>query len=197
MEEVNKEIDSEESVKDGKETDVSAGEDSSSKRSGSRSKKAKPSKIGLLQQKVAELEAERDEVKDLLLRKAAEFDNYKRRTENEYVSRSLGAKAELIKSLLPVLDDFSRSLSSDDEKQDYDVLRSGVELIYKNFSKVIEDGGAEVIPAKGEEFNPEVHEALMQVESDEYESGIVIEEHVRGYKIGDRVIRHSQVLVSK
>ncbi|MCG8607645.1 nucleotide exchange factor GrpE, partial [bacterium] len=87
--------------------------------------------------------------------------------------------------------------SSVGESAGRDGAWAGVELIYKNFAKVLENQGVKPIDAVGQQFDPEKHAALMQVESEEYPSGTVVEEHTKGYLINDRVLRHSQVLVSK
>lgn len=168
-----------------------------SKSKGSKKKASASSRLNKLQNKVKELEKERDELKDHLLRKAAEFENYKRRTENEYSQLLINANAELFTELLPVFDDLERSISSAKDTKDFDGLLVGVELIWKNFSKLFEKYGVKPIVAIGEEFDPEIHEALLQVESDEYPSGTIVDEHLKGYVMNGRVLRHSQVLVSK
>lgn len=160
-------------------------------------KKHKASEKDALKKKLEELESENKDLNERLLRKAAEFDNYKKRTENEFAQVMANANAGLIADLLPVLDDFERFLGSGHESEDIKGLVSGVELIYKNLVKVLEKRGVEPLYAVGQEFDPEKHEALMQVESEEYPSNTVVEEHLKGYVMNDRVLRHSQVLVSK
>jgi len=151
-----------------------------------------------LEARIAGLEQERDELKDLLLRKAAEFENFKKRSENEHGQRVASANAQLIAQLLPIVDDFERSLATSDEKKDdLESFRGGVDLIFKNLQKVMESYGVSAIEAVGTEFDPEKHEALMQVESEKSDPGMVVEEHRKGYVMNDRVLRHSQVLVSK
>ncbi len=169
----------------------------STRKSSKKNKSKSPSRLRKLQEELEQTRKERDELKDLLLRKAAEFDNFKRRTENEYVQLIANANADLIKDLLPVVDDLERSLAAAREKEDFAGLLSGVELIYKSFSKVLEERGVKPIPAVGEEFDPEKHDALMQLESKEHAPGIVVDEHRKGYELNGRVLRHSQVLVSK
>ena len=152
-----------------------------------------------MKKKVEALEAEKNELNDRFLRKVAEFDNYKKRTEAEYSLLIKNASADLIIDLLPVLDNLERSLASvtDKDKADnFDHFHKGVELIYKNVSKVLEKRGVKPIEAVGQTFDPERHEALMQVVSDQ-PSDTIIEEHLKGYEMNDRVLRHSQVLVSK
>lgn len=162
-----------------------------------RGKKTSSSKSESLKKKLEEVEREKDELQERMLRKAAEFDNYKKRTENEFAQVMANANAGLIADLLPVLDDFERFLSSGHESDDVKSLVNGMELIYKNLVKVLEKRGVEPIRAIGQEFDPEKHEALMQVESEEHPSNTVVDEHLKGYMMNDRVLRHSQVLVSK
>lgn len=164
-----------------------------SKSKGSQHKTA----LDKLKAKVEELETERNNLKDLLLRKAAEFDNYKKRTDSDFAQRIAIENAKLITQLLPIMDDFERCLTSYRENEDLSGLRDGVDLIFKNFSKVFEDNGIEAIAAVGSDFDPEKHEALMQVDSEDYESGVVVDEHLKGYIMNNRVLRHAQVLVSK
>lgn len=164
---------------------------------GSKKKVTISPKIKEFEKKLIELEKERDELKDLNLRKAAEFDNFKRRNENEQIQLIANANADLITEMLPVFDDLQRSIQAAQEKENFSGLLNGVELITKNFLKVLEKRGVEAIKSIGEEFNPEHHEALMQIESDKHSSGVVVEEHLKGYTMNGKVLRHSQVLVSK
>lgn len=152
-----------------------------------------------LKKKVEALEAEKNELKDRFLRKIAEFDNYKKRTETEYSQLIKNASADLVSDLLPVLDDLDRSLASVEDKDkadNFERFHEGVELIYKNLSKVLEKRGVKPIESVGQKFDPEKHDALMQIESDQ-PSDTIIEEHLKGYEMHDKVLRHSQVLVSK
>jgi len=153
-------------------------------------------KISGLEELVLKHTEENEKLKDQLLRTMAEFDNYKRRTENEFIENIQSAGKEIIEELIPVIDDFQRSLQHADPKNG-DTLLEGLNLIYKNLMKVLTKRGLKEIDAVGKEFNPDEHDALMQVESDKYESGFVVEEHSKGYKLNDKVIRHTQVLVAK
>ncbi len=153
-----------------------------------------------IQQLEAELEKsqmEEQKLRDQLLRKMAEFENFKRRTEKEFIDNIQSASRELIEELLPVLDDFERTIShAEKENPDSPVLK-GVQLVYKNMLNTLTKRGLEPLQVVGNEFNPDEHNALMQVDSDEYESGTVVDEHLKGYKLNDKVIRHAQVLVAK
>lgn len=154
-------------------------------------------KLNKLKKKLQESDNEINSLKDQLLRKAAEFENYKKRRETEYIQLLRNANAELITEILPVLDDLERSIKASKETQDFQGLFKGVELIYKNLVKILENRGVKPIEAIGHAFDPERHDALMQVENEEHPSGVVVEEHLKGYVMNDRVLRHSQVLVSK
>ncbi len=179
---------------DGRGAGTDAGPRPSSKGNSKRKSSPKQKK---LEAALKDVQRERDELKDLLLRKAAEFDNFKKRTDSEQVRLIVNANADLITELLPVYDDLERSVAAAKENGDFDGLVAGVELIFKNFRKILDGRGVKPIQAVGEEFDPEKHDALMQVESGDHSSGVVVDEHKKGYVLNDRVLRHSQVLVSK
>ena len=107
------------------------------------------------------------------------------------------ANSELIAELLPILDDLERSINSRTGQTDFDSFYEGIKLIYPKFMKILERHGLEAIESIGKEFDPNVHEALMTVESNGKQSNIIVDEHLKGYKINDRVIRHPQVIVTK
>ena len=150
----------------------------------------------LLNEKVAELEKQSAQLKDQLLRKAAEFDNYKRRTENDFASLTKFAAENIITQLVPVLDDFNRSLKSIKEKAENDSLYKGIELIYAKFLKVLEAQGLKTMDVVGKEFNVDVHDALMQMPRADVPPHTVLEEVEKGYLLFDKVIRHAKVVVS-
>ncbi len=154
-------------------------------------------KIKEMKEKLIKVEEEATKYKDQLLRTAAEFENYKRRTEKESLALLMNANEKLITELLPVIDDFSRSLEHAETSDNNDSLKDGVTLIYKKLMSILEKQGLKEMIVKGEEFDPDKHQALMQVESDEHESGYITEEHLKGYTLNDKVIRHTQVLVAK
>lgn len=160
-------------------------------------KKKESNKIKELQDKLARLEEENQMLKDQNLRKVAEFENYKRRTEREFLSVLQNANEALITELLPVIDDFERFLDHADNTESKDSLTEGMQLIYKKMLSILEKQGLKVMESIGQEFDAEKHQALMQVESDKHESGYIVDEHLKGYTLNDKVIRHSQVLVAK
>ena len=135
--------------------------------------------------------------RDQYLRKAAEFENFRKRKEKEVLEAWEIAKAELIKKFLPAFDDLDRTLESAKKDKNFDALVQGLELVNKAFLKVLEDEEVEAIDAVGEDFDPEFHEALLQMEKEGVEPNNVIDEKQKGYKKGKRILRHSKVVVSK
>ncbi len=140
------------------------------------------------------LKAERDSLLDRLARAQAEFENARRRAAKEQQDFRDYAAADAIKPLLPVLDSFERALQVKSEPADF---RSGVELIYKQLQDALAKVGVRAIPAKGELFDPHVHEAIEMVETTEAPDHEVVEELQRGYKIKDRLLRPAMVKVAK
>lgn len=140
------------------------------------------------------LKAERDSLLDRLARAQAEFENARRRATKEQQDFRDYAAAEAVKSLLPVLDSFERALQVKSDPGDF---RSGVELIYKQLQDALAKLGVRAIPAKGEPFDPHVHEAIEMVETSDSPEHEVLEELQRGYKIKDRLLRPAMVKVAK
>jgi molecular chaperone GrpE len=143
-----------------------------------------------------ELQKQVNQYKDMLLRKAAEFDNFKRRIENETSNIVRFATESLIDDLLPVLDDFERSLKHSKESKESDALLKGVELIYLKLVKVLEGRGVKTFETVGKEFSVDFHDALMQMPRKDLLPHTVIEEVEKGYMLNDKVIRHAKVVVS-
>lgn len=131
-----------------------------------------------------------------LLRSQADFENLKRRTQQERETQAKYASLPLIEKLLPVLDNFERALRASKETQDAESLAKGVEMVFKQVEEVLAGEGLVEIPTVGEKFDPNVHQAVMQEDSEEYESGVVTEEFQKGYKLKDKVIRPAMVKVS-
>lgn len=159
-----------------------------------RSSSKKPNK-NLIE--IKKLKEEKEHLQDQLLRKIAEFDNYKKRTGREFIERVQNANEKLITELLPVLDDMKRALDHAEQSKEVNSLLEGTELIQKKMLGILEKQGLEPLPAEGEDFDPDQHDALMQIEKENVESGMIIEEHLRGYILNGKVIRHSQVIVAK
>ena len=136
-----------------------------------------------------------DELEDRVKRQMAEFDNFRKRTEKEKSAMfETGAKS-VIEKILPVVDNFERGLTSVSEEDKGSAFAQGMEMIYKQLMTELEAINVKPIEAVGQEFNPDFHNAVMQVESEEYESGIVAQELQKGYTYRDSVVRHSMVAV--
>ncbi len=147
-----------------------------------------------------ELEKLRKEVefwKDKAQRTAAEFDNYRKRKEKETAESWKLATEDIVKKLLPIIDDFERSLEAANANDNYEALKQGVELIYQSLKRLLEAEGVHEMNAQGQEFNPEYHEALMQMEKDGTPENIVLDVHQKGYILGEKIIRPAKVVVSK
>lgn len=153
-------------------------------------KKAKKAdkKNDKLQEKVSELE---DKVK----RQMAEFDNFRKRTEKEKSAMFETGARSVIEKILPIVDNFERGLATIPEEEKGTPFVEGMNMVYRQLMAELEKLEVKPIEAVGKEFNPDFHNAAMQVESDEYESGIVAQELLKGYTYRDTVIRHSVVAV--
>jgi len=137
-----------------------------------------------------------DENFQKLLRAQADFDNFRRRSRQEKEDFAKYASIKLIEQLLPVYDNLDRALVAGKESNEVESLIKGVEMIFRQFAGILETEGLQPIDAVGQPFNPEFHQAIMQVESEEHEEGIVVEEIQKGYMLKDKVIRPSMVKVS-
>ncbi len=147
---------------------------------------------------ISDPETEALRLKDTLLRKAAEFENYKKRTDQEISNYIKYASENLIKELLPVYDDLGRSIESINkgETKDFETLKKGINLIYDKFRNVLEREGLTEINSLGNEFNVDVNSALMQIPRDDVKPNTVLEVIEKGYKLKDKVVKHEKVLVS-
>jgi molecular chaperone GrpE len=155
----------------------------------------------------AELQRHREQTRQLeeqLLRRAAEFQNYRRRTEAELGQAAARGRGEVVRPLLDVLDDLERSLEAAEQAAEeeqggptYEALKTGVDLVYKKFVDTLRGLGVEEIEAVGQPFDENQHEAMMQQPVPNAESGTVIGEIQKGYRMGDRVLRHARVIVAQ
>lgn len=137
-----------------------------------------------------------EELTDKLTRQMAEFDNFRKRTEKEKSQMyEIGAKDILVK-MLPVVDNFERGLLGVPQEQKDDAFVQGMDKIYKQILATFEEIGVKPIEAVGAEFNPDLHNAVMHVEDEEYGENIVVEEFQKGYTYHDAVVRHSMVKVA-
>jgi len=147
--------------------------------------------------KIAELEIQVKELQDKLLRKAAEFENYKRRTENDQFNLITYAAESFIIKLLTIVDDFERSMAHIDDMEGNKSVRDGIKLVYDKLQKLLNEQGVKKMQAKGEPFNVNHHDALMQRKDDSVPPHTVLEEVEPGYIYRDKVIRHAKVIVSE
>lgn len=146
---------------------------------------------------IEETRAEAAQLKDQFLRKIAEFENYKRRTREEKdLLMKYGSEGVLL-DLLPVIDDFERTIAATKGQGDVATIAQGVELIYGKFMRVLENRGLRPMDATGEPFDVDFHDALLQVPSADVEPGTVLEVVEKGYLLHDKVIRHAKVTVSR
>ena len=136
-----------------------------------------------------------EDLNDRLRRQMAEFDNFRKRSEKEKSQMfDMGAKS-IIEKVLPVVDNFERGLAAVPEEQKDDAFVTGMDKVYKQMMTEFDSIGVKPIEAVGQEFNPDLHNAVMQVESEEFEPGIVAQELQKGYMYKDTVVRHSMVAV--
>jgi molecular chaperone GrpE len=145
-----------------------------------------------------EVRRQRDEYYDLLLRKTAEFDNYRKRTDRERLTLAEAAASDLIKELLPLVDDMERALKADATADSAGAYRRGVELIHRQLMDILRKRGVTPIEALGADFDPHLHQAVTYDPADDGQrDGEIIEEFRRGYMLGDRLLRPSMVKVAK
>lgn len=161
-------------------------------------------RIAELEAQVEALEADRDAINDQFLRKAAELENVRKRLNQQIERQFASGKAEAINALLGTIDDLQRSLDAADQFKEndnleaaYESLRDGLVLVHENFHSALGDIGVERIATEGQPFDEHKHEAMMQQPADNVESGTVLNEIRAGYRMGDRVVRHAQVVVAK
>jgi len=155
------------------------------------------SEIEKTEEKISELEKQVKELEDKFLRKVAEFENYKRRAENDQFNLiTYGAESFIVK-LLPVIDDFERSLQHIDTANDSESIKKGIKLVYEKLLKVLDEQGVKKMESVGKPFNVDYHDALMQRKDENFEAHTVLEEIEPGYIYREKVIRHAKVIVSE
>lgn len=170
-------------------------EDSAEPIAGTKEDKKAAKKKSKADKKQDALKEKIDELEDRVKRQMAEFENFRRRSEREKSAMfETGAKS-VIEKILPVVDNFERGLAAIPEEEKGSAFAEGMEMIYKQLITELEKMEVKPIPAVGEEFDPDFHNAVMQVESEEYESGVIAQELQKGYTYRDSVVRHSMVAV--
>lgn len=179
-----------------KDTDVNEAksEDDASADADAKADEKSDEKKGLFKKKKKDKKDEQiEELNDRLKRQMAEFENFRKRTDKEKQAMfDTGAKS-VIEKILPVVDNFERGLATVPEESKEDPFVDGMNRIYKQLMTELENIGVKPIEAVGQEFDPNLHNAVMQVESDEYESGVIAQELQKGYTYHDMVVRHSMV----
>lgn len=171
----------------GEEPEVTQTEEAEDKKASKKKNKA-DKKNDAMKEKV-------DELEDKVKRQLAEFENFRNRTEKEKTQMfETGAKS-VIEKMLPVVDNFERGLATIPEEEKGKPFTEGMEMIYKQLMAELEKLEVKPIEAVGNEFNPDLHNAVMQVESDEYETGVIAQELQKGYTYRGQVVRHSMVAV--
>ena len=154
-------------------------------------------KKGFFKKKKDKKDEKIEELTDQVKRQMAEFENFRKRTEKEKTQMfDMGAKT-VIEKILPIVDNFERGFTTLEEADKEDAFVQGMDKIYKQLMTELEAIGVKPIEAVGQEFNPDFHNAVMQVASEEYESGVVAQELLKGYTYKEVVVRHSMVAVSE
>lgn len=130
-------------------------------------------------------------------RERADFMNYKKRIEREQASLRQYIAGEIVKKYLSVIDDMELAFKNKPDSKDCKSWSDGIELIYQKLRSILDSEGVEPIPAEGEMFDPNIHEAVTQIDSSEHDSGVIVEVMRQGYRIGDRIIRPALVIVAR
>jgi molecular chaperone GrpE len=149
---------------------------------------------------LADTQRERDEYLDLAKRTKADFENFRKRMTSEVQASSARGKGELLREVVPVLDDLERAIQAaglDPEGDSEDGLSHGVLLVFRSLRDSLSRNGVEAVDPKEEKFDPNAHEALSTIPADGVESGVVVEVLQKGYKLGDQLIRPARVVVSE
>ena len=172
-----------------------AGEEAESTEESDDTEEEEGEKKGFFKKKKDKKDEMIEELNDKVKRQMAEFDNFRKRTEKEKTQMfDMGART-IIEKILPVIDNFERGFTTVEESDKQDAFVEGMDKVYKQLMTELEAAGVKPIECIGKEFDPEFHNAVMQVESEEFESGIVAQELLKGYTYKDTVVRHSMVAV--
>lgn len=167
------------------------------KKSKAKAAKAEDKKITKLTKALEKAEKERDTYLDSYQRTFSEFNNFKKRNQTASACARKEGCADTVEKILPVIDNFERALAHAEESTDK-AFADGVTMVYKQLKDIMESLGVKEIPAEGEPFDPNVHQAIQQVESEEgVAADTVVQVVQKGYTLGDKIIRHSMVIVSK
>jgi molecular chaperone GrpE len=149
------------------------------------------------QVKIEALETEMKELKDRLVRIQADYDNFRRRTKQEKEAAAKYKAQSLIEEIIPAVDNFDRALGVKAESEEAKAILQGMDMVYRQLADALKNEGLEIIESVGQSFDPHFHQAVTQVETDEFESNQVVEELQKGYKLRDRVLRPAMVKVNQ
>ncbi|MEM6722923.1 MAG: nucleotide exchange factor GrpE [Bacteroidota bacterium] len=173
-------------------------DNTSAKATEKKSKRSKRSKTAKLEAALEELTAEHNELKDKYIRQVAEFDNFRKRNAKERIELIKTAGSEVIRDLLPVLDDIDRAIKVADAEDNDDSINDGVRLVFRRLHTILQGKGLQEIESTGEAFNPEVHEAVTEFPAPtEEQKGKVFDTIEKGYTLNDKIIRFPKVVVGK
>lgn len=146
---------------------------------------------------VSKLREQIVQLEERYLRLAAEFENYKKRNARQFDDIIQNAEAELFRQVLEIVDNFKRALENQENQKSFDSFKAGMKMIYDQMNKFLDKHKIEPIKAVGQKFDPEMHEAVMQLDSDKHPEGVIASELAGGFRRGEKVIRHAKVGVSK
>ena len=175
------------------EENTSVAEESSKKNSGGKKKFGDGKELKKVREELEKTKAELEDSQTRYMRLAAEYDNYKKRTAREMDSRYADAKLDILKEILPVLDNFERGMTAECSDSAY---KEGVALIFKQFTDLLAQQGVTEIEAVGQPFDPALHNAVMHIEDETFGENTIAKVFMKGYKQGDKVLRHSMVKVA-
>ena len=159
-------------------------------------RKTSRGKVKKLENEKIKLEEELSQFNEKYLRLAAEFENFKKIMSKDADNRIRNIKEALILDILPVLDDLDRTLGAVSDEEKKSSIGNGVTMIRDNMKQILSNYGLKEITSIGEEFDVDLHEALMMAKDENFASNVVVQEHQKGYKLNDRVIRHAKVAVN-
>ncbi|MEM9190107.1 MAG: nucleotide exchange factor GrpE [Myxococcota bacterium] len=143
------------------------------------------------------LAAERDKLKDQLLRTAADFDNFRKRTKRDLEEANRRGRDDILREVLPVIDNLERAVQAADSATDAKAVADGVRMVLRQFEDTAKRLGLERIQSEGERFDPNLHDAVQQIETTDHPAGSIVAEVVPGYRLGDKLLRAAMVVVAK
>ena len=173
-----------------------ASKDSQKAEAGDKKADSKEALLEAAKKEASELKAMLDDKADRLQRQMAEFDNYRKRTEKEKDARFSMGERSVIEKILPVIDNFERGLEPLTDEDKDDPFVKGMDQVYKQLMSVLSDMGVKEIPALGEKFDPELHNAVMHIDDDQYKESEIVEVFSKGYSYKGTVVRFSMVKVA-